>query len=643
MGYTRVLSFDGNSLSDEDYWAVPMEGVRLSQPDLTIQTAARIGAHPSIAGVARDKVVFPVMIVIEGANLEGLRDDLLSWLDPEEEDTGQLVIGGDDKGARYVDAMCETLRPMQVNGRYVPRVYEARFVIDKDVRWRSSELTEESSWSVTATGDTTTVTNGGDCQAFPTITITPTSNKTAGNGFTYKRWCPVVWKSTASVNRYPILLGTVNTATLVSGGKVQSDGDDWRVYVDGEEVDRWFGDSGTSQFNQTATKTWVNMDFEAEAEVDLKTAIAGAGAITEIEADGSITGFPSSGILLIESEAFVYTGKSNVDQRFTGVTRAAKGTSMAAHAAATTITWIQHDVWIYYGDTGLSAPTQDDDYQPAFELDDSTNDSWVYEEFGEDGAERSGGWHNQHDTDGNGTEYTANHETDASPWTEIGMRFDHSNSHLTEFEGYWYVYNPCGITNANFTNGEYYTTSISGTGTYRRLRIRSSSSGISWVNEDGITTSTEDSWTAWSINRALTSGSLYVGLFTQVACYTSGELSVECADVTLTLNTTYTPDSSVGSEQSNYQLSATITNNTTGDSVTLSYNMALNEDLEIDTDERTVTDLEDNSGQLQAISTFNTVRKHWLPLDPGSNELEYTETGVQGVTVDIEYRERYRV
>lgn len=638
MSYTRVLSFDGNSLADEDYWAVPMEGVRLSQPDVVIATAKRIGAHPSIAGVEREGMRFPVLICIDGADLESLRDDLLSWLDPEEEETGELVIGGDDKGARYVDAMCEMLRPMRFGGRVAPRLYEARFRVDGDVRWRASELTEESSWSITASGQTKTVTNNGDCQAFPTITIKPTSNKTAGNGFTYKRWCPVVWKSTSSATNYPLLLGTVDTAALVTASKVQSAGQDWRVYVNGEEVDRWFGDSGTSQFNQTATKTWINMDFEAAATVDLKTAIAGAGAITEIEADGSISGFPSAGILLIESEAFVYTGKSNVEQKFTGVTREANGTSAAAHAAATTVTWIQHDVWIYYGDSTMSAPSQDDDYQPIIELDDSTNDSWVYEEFGEDDGLRTGAWaytitfnrgySGRPSPDP--SSYTANRNTDADPWEELGIHIycDGYQSAIAT----WTLYNLCGITAVNFTNGEYYSDG--------------DDVSLETIPDESSIAITQDStWRSWSQNDTGLTSTYTVGFEVALAGITYDDyktFNVEVADITVTLDNTYTPDSSIGSEQSNYQLSATLKNNATGDSITINYNMALDESLEIDTEARIVTDLENDSYQLQAIASFNTVRKQWLPLDPGDNELEYTETGAQGVTVDIEYRERSR-
>jgi phage-related protein len=69
--------------------------------------------------------------------------------------------------------------------------------------------------------------------------------------------------------------------------------------------------------------------------------------------------------------------------------------------------------------------------------------------------------------------------------------------------------------------------------------------------------------------------------------------------------------------------------------------MEIDKELEIDTDARTVKNLEDNSDQLQAIVSFNSIRREWLRLQPGANTLKYTESGAAGVTVDIEYYRRY--
>jgi len=34
-------------------------------------------------------------------------------------------------------------------------------------------------------------------------------------------------------------------------------------------------------------------------------------------------------------------------------------------------------------------------------------------------------------------------------------------------------------------------------------------------------------------------------------------------------------------------------------------------------------------------------RRHWLPLQPGNNTLEYTETGAVGLTITVEWEKRW--
>jgi hypothetical protein len=652
MGLTQVLSYGGTVLTG-DYFVGPVGNTWLSLPDVTVDTANRVSAHPVVSGIRRDSRKLSLAVVISGGDYVALRDSLLDAFDPDDETSKKLVIGNDGGENRYVYAICERIKPAMDGGVVIPRCYEVEVVVDGDVRWRSDDESLDS-WTVTSSGATKTISNDGDCDAYPVFTITPNSNKVAGNGFTYKRWCPVLWKSTATANNYPVLLGTLNTAALVSAGKAQSDGDDFRVYVDGEETGRWFGSSGTSQFNQSATKTWINLNFSSMAQVDLGGGIADSGDVDEIEAGGSIAGFPARGILLIEDEAFVYTDKSNVSQKFLGVTRATKGTSAAAHVPGATIRWIQHDVWIYYGDSSLGSPSVNDLYRPPFDLDSSTNSTWDFDASGDgaDGFGRDGGlgmaqwmysegsysvnpYHVQ-------TQYFYQAKGDrgdinTNPWTEIGIVQISGNGQPGGY-GVMTLYNPCGITAANFQGGEHYQDYA-----YWAGSLRSSSDGNKWTVEYDIPMPTPNgSWDTWSQDLpSLPSGTLYIQLRLSLTyIYVQYSNYLECSDVAVTLNSTYTPGSSIGDELSNYQLAATIENTTTGESIVVSYGIALDVGLMVDTDARVVIYLEDGSGQLQAVS-FDTVRRDWLKLRPGSNVLKYTETGVQNVSVDISWRERY--
>jgi hypothetical protein len=82
-------------------------------------------------------------------------------------------------------------------------------------------------------------------------------------------------------------------------------------------------------------------------------------------------------------------------------------------------------------------------------------------------------------------------------------------------------------------------------------------------------------------------------------------------------------------------------NNTTGEHFDIVFDMEEDEELEIDTDAKTVIYLAENSNQFQAISFADGPRRDWLRLQPGSNTLEFEETGVTAVTIDISYEERF--
>ena len=117
---------------------------------------------------------------------------------------------------------------------------------------------------------------------------------------------------------------------------------------------------------------------------------------------------------------------------------------------------------------------------------------------------------------------------------------------------------------------------------------------------------------------------------------------IEASDVTLTLDSTYAPTVTLGSEIGSgvYSLDATITNNTTGDAISVKFVLNLNEQLEIDTDLKTVTYLADGSNQFSALVIEGGIRRDWLPLAPGNNTLQFDEATASGLVIDLEWTER---
>ena len=458
-----------------------------------------------------------------------------------------------------------------------------------------------------------------DDEVYPELRITPVAAKSGG--FTYKRFAPVVWNSPSSASDYPIC---IEPADLT--GKAQADGDDVRVYVNGEEVDRWLDGTVPS-----AMKVWAYMDFEPAASATLGVAIGAGDTITEVTASTSIADFPSSGILLIDSEIFTYTGKNSATKIFSGVTRAARGTSAAAHTTSDTIYWVQHDVWLYYGDATLSAPTVDDDYEPAFDLDNSDNGTWDYDLFGEDAGLRGMQW-TQEAVQGSSVFYTANRTTDADPWEEIGIEVDGS-SKKARFK----MFSPLPISDVNFANGEKWSESKN----LYHAEVLSSVGGASWTQEYDIPNPAADStWESWSYNPgSLPADTHHLAICIWTVAIGTTTHRVECADVTLTLDSGETPDVTVGSEQANYPLDCTITNEMTGEAITLAVNIEVDTILIVNTDTKTVR-LVDGT-KLQHALTPDGVRRDWLRFIPGVNDLDFAETSADELEIDILWDRRY--
>lgn len=523
--------------------------------------------------------------------------------------------------ARWLTVMPEIVQPKETGGKTTLDLVTT-MLIDSDPRWLSRRG-DYVATTIDATPHDINLTVTSDDEVYPSFYIKPIQANTTG--FQYKQWIPVVWKALAGHSLYPVTIGPFDTQPLTPA-KMQADGDDLRIYVDDIEVDRWL-----YHMDAADTQVWFNTSFDPGVAALLEADITAADRTT-LDTSDDISDFPTRGILLIGTEAFSYSGKNNADQQFLGVIRGIRGTTKAIHSAGDPIYWIQHDIWMYYGDSTLTAPTPDDDYKPIFELS-STNDVWVYASFGEDSLSRpiSWVWQLVDDSTNVMTPYTADHVTFASPWEEVGI---HTIPVSTTI-GRWYLYNPCQIDKAHFTNGERYG---NGAGVFGY--IKSSPDGITYAEEWSVELGAGSAWVAWSDDETLAAGAYYVAIEFNEPSATGGTYRFEVADAEISLDTTYSPDVSQIAEQANYPLNCTITNETTGEAISLLVNLVLSDVLEINTAAKTLTNLSEGSSHLSALISEGGVRKHWLKLVPGLNELSWAETGVVEVLCEVVWDRR---
>lgn len=611
--------YDGHDLNDANYSTLLMlEGYGL--PEVKAVTSERVGYHPLISGVRRmGRQLFLNILITATSSIDTYRKQLNQWFDPDDE-TPKVLRGNNGSNNFYVNAICERLTP--VNAANLEFVATLR--IDDDIFWREY-VASTTSWSITATGQTKVVTNAGEMDAYPVYTLTPTSGKSTDYG--KKRFITVKWRADEVATKYPVNITNAlfNTSAEVSGGDMQADGDDLRVFVDGAEVGRWL-----YNMNTTTTSVWVNLDWEANIDLSLSVAI-GTGD-TDLYVYEDITNMPTSGILMIDNEIITYTSKDNTLKRFSNCTRGAKGTTAATHSIAATTFWLQHDIWILYSNSSATAPSYTNE-SPAFTLSTSSNTSWDYDDFGDNAGLRAAKWVWQV-LGGSPTKGTANHVTSADPWQEIGFIMPAGNCGAA-----WYLENPCGITAANFQNGEYNV--ADSTKQFGHIWANDGGGSGGWSKEYDIPfTNTAGGWVAWSRNETLDTGSVGVMLQSQ---NTASLLPFywECADVTLTLNSSNTPITLVGAEQGNYTINGRLTNTTTGLAIDIyASGLDLNEDVEIDTKNKTVTYLADNSNLFGALTLIGGIRRDWLAIQVGSNTFRWDETGVAGMTVVFDWEER---
>lgn len=626
---TDIISYDGNTFSPNyEIGFVPASEPRL--PPTKVEMLERIGAWPVIVALQRNPHKLALIIRIVGSDRNALRTQLFQWLDPEDE-TPKTLVGENHAGLQMsVEALCEDL---QVYGdQRWDTAFVATMAISGDVRWRTTAETEDV-WNITASGQTRTINNAGEDDAYPTFEIKPTSAKSGG--YAYKRYCLVTWQAINPGSNYPIRLGPIDTATLVGASKMQADGDDLRIFVDGVEVARHLVD-----INDANTYLWFSADWQAAPDLELTASIAGSGTVDSIEVDDAdeMDQLPASGIVRIGSEVFSYSAKDRINNRLTGIEREIWGTSAAAHTAGDDVHWMQHEVVLVYGNGSVTAPDTTGT-EPIFELDESTNTSWRFEKFGQVGyPDRPASWRRWGSITefGNGGVYTATQRTfSADLYTVAGAWLDELHGSVYG----WSLNNPCGIVNAAWSDG------------YKRAETEDDfhflvhlmywirdASGWTW-QATLAAPSTLDTWEAWSESAA---GSDWDKADTlAIAAYFQPQ-DVEVGTVVVSLSSDETPEVSIGSESGNYTLAATITNEDTGQSITIAFEMALNETLEINTDidEHTVTYLADESNQFQAID-WSSARLHWLPLQPGDNTLRFDDTGTAGVTLTTTFKRRH--
>jgi hypothetical protein len=636
--YLTPISFDGFGLNETGKYEAIIPDDAPASWAARANENKRANAFPQLASLDLDGITLPVRIkILAGGSLAELKAvfDPSNYYLPAPKTFIVEDANGDEWSAQAVSLnLTETSA----------RAATALLRISQPV-W-VSETENTVVWNITASGQTQAATNGGNTWALPKFEIKPTGSN-PGN-FANNRPVTVYNRMAAAAAQYALqVVSGWDTAALVTAGSLKADCSDVRVYVDGTEVDAWITDANTNH-----TAVWINLNLKGKLELHLGAGIASSGAVGELQFDKAsataMKSLPLAGAFLIENEIFTYSGVNLTLLKSGGVARAARNTSMAAHANGTLVRWIEHDIRLLYGNPNASARVNDDTKKPAFDLATSSNTQWSYLQFGDQAGGMSGGWKPAVKSTGKvSAAYTDEQNAgDVWPADVIGGEI---NTYVSKGKTLgdtatitWSLFHPFGIY------------SIAGSGQKWRtgakwplFTLEKSPNGTSWtVMKTETSPVNENQWTEWTWAETLTAASgIYIPTWARtnfngaIAATAGAVCRAEVDALTVKLVTGNVPYIIQGTEAANVHLEMSLTNTSSDldDAINLNYPAAANKTLTVDTEYKRIT-YEEIAADA-ALAPYPG-RGEWLPLLPGSNTLRYDAAYTGDVTITITWRDR---
>lgn len=645
-----LFTYNGNSINDITNYQAWYEKGQVLVPESSPNYIQRYSTFPALSGGVLNQVLFTIKIQCKGT-IHSQRQTIKQWFDTSVQTPGTLIA----KDTADADRQW-FLKAIPI------RVFEEEtgvMVITLALHepyWRVVTDSTDS-WAITATGQTNVVTVLGNAPARPVLTITPTSTRTGT--YLYRRWifCRNPNNRAMPYEPFDCTFGGLDTATLVTAGKMLSSGNDLRIFVDDEEQQRWL-----KGMNTATTLVWITLSFSFPIKPTLAGShTAGATTFTFQENPTNLNYLKRlakvhSKILYVGTEAITFTAVNLVDYTVTGCTRGTRGTTAATHADGDICYWVEHDVWLVYGDSAAAAPFLEDTFKPMFDVTQSTNTLRAYADYWDDSPEpaqsnssRPGEWLPQviRSVGGESRYYTDTHAADVNPAAEMGMRlmsYMLGNAWKPETGVIaWKLYHPGGITTVEVpvspaNSGEKYRVG----GAWPALvGLQKSNDGIKWITQwTEASPGTASTWTSITNTGSISLGGTYKYIRFIVAgtigSAANSEAALEVDNLKITLNSSNVVQGTLRPEEQHYQTRGKITNTTTGEWIRFTHPGLLNKAYTLDCDLKTLKYFDGTNIPI----VLSSLRTDWLNLVPGSNTLRWNDVGTGNVTISLAWEDR---
>lgn len=639
----EIYSWNGTtSINDGSNYRTSIKRGQLALLSANAVSVPRANLFPFFStAVLNTRVLVIGVDILPGNNLNTFRENLKGIFDITDPVHRNLIIKDKDDSDKQWYVSGRVVNFVEDNGS--PLSFSISIFMDEPV-WKLVTAATNT-WNITASGQTNVVTNGGNQKVASSFAITPTSARTGG--LSYRRWVPIYNKlNTPFTFVLDITNGGLDTATLTTT-KMQADGDDFRVWMDGQEQNRWLSAMDTAN---TLCHSLISLAPKQEATLLSNLSGSGTTATVSLTQTNASKSFlqemykQDNFTFLIESEALTGTA-ANINFgtfQITSMKRAQKNTSIAAHTAPLTVRWIEHDIWILYGDSTLTAPDVDDTKKPIFDVS-STNTSLTFTNYFDSTTSRPGAWQGEVNASKTGTSYTftANENEFTNPSTELGLAMRNPSATTPTAQEIaqlaWTFYHPAGVTDVTYSGSRYFSNS-----TFPAVcALQFLQPDAVWITANN--TAAPDSPYTWqdfgplSIDLGGTYNTIRFSLDGSLSTTADEAAMVQFDTLILTIDSSNLPTIGLAAEQAINFLDFTLTNNTTSEYLTCKTPCPTNDTLTIDCDNKSISL---SNGERVGTLSFSTERFTWLDMNTGSNTFQFDETGTGNVTIVTTHRDR---
>ena len=637
-----LVSFNGVSLNTTDYRSALLSSPMPGANPVFVNQALSDSVYANTFTVDVRNVSLGIEI-IDYPNRYAMKKELFNIF--KRGTAGTLIVTMEDAANYQMECVVVSI----VQDKDFPQFFTA--ILQSSASTWHRVTAETDTWTPNTSGDTKVVTVAGSTDTRLIMEITP---KTApASGYAYQRLYQLINKAGYNYGRRPWCI-TLDTAALVTAGKMQADCDDLRVNLNGVEVPRWIADANTNH-----THIWFNVTLAAGWAMTLDTAFDNDDVISEMKFKRTannlraLKALPAEGILVHGTEWIRYSGKDVASYRLGGIQRGAFGTTLQAHASGDTFQWMENTVVLMYGNAGSTAPSATDadydDEKPIFDLSTSDNSSWGYTTtsgfYDLANPNRPGGWIPAIHRVGTESGVYLYDADDGAGNPAMGMKmgsWQKLNRWQNEYANLsWNIFSGGGFSEVSMTGQKYRNTVRWPVA----AALQQSLDGKSWVSIwNEATPVNVSTWTAITQASKVTTSSpkwIRFAIYASIAALADAMCYFEVDTATIVFTSANLPSGSLLSEVANFAMTITISNETNGDEVKIDCPMLLNKKFLLDSENFVVT--YDGVNSHSAIALDDESRDVWLGLNPGSNTLKIVSDSMGTLSVALSWHPRVLV